>query len=130
MILLALLLAQAVVVPSPPPADVSVLPVLHPIGGWPAIDAATSLFVRDEVAAGRCAAAVRGPGGYRLEVVMAVLVGADGQAHGVSPVAIGCPTVEQYAVGIVSRMTRPGIEVADTGGQRWYRATLGFTWTG
>jgi len=85
-----------------------------------------SRFVRDEVAAGRCAAAQHDAGGFALSVELAVLVSGSGEARRIVPRAIGCPTVEQYSVGIVSRMTRANLPQAAS--CLWYHVTLDFTW--
>lgn len=82
---------------------------------------ALSSFVRDEVRAGRCAAS-----GNRLRVDLSVLVAANGQLRRIRPHAIGCPTVEQYASGVMLRKARSN--VAPPGEERWYRTQLIFAW--
>ncbi|MFW2852002.1 hypothetical protein ACM61V_08740 [Sphingomonas sp. TX0543] len=86
-----------------------------------------SKFVRDEVAAGRCAVAVREPGGFSLHVELGVLVDRDGDVRKIMPRAIGCPTVEQYAVGLTSRMARANL--AAPGADTWYRTSIDFAWS-
>ncbi|MEE2916574.1 MAG: hypothetical protein VYB32_05825, partial [Pseudomonadota bacterium] len=82
------LLAQAAMVAAiNPPGDWSGLAPL-PIQRPAAPARALSQFVRDEVAAGRCAAAVATPRGYALSVDLAVLVGAGGQVRRIVPRAI------------------------------------------
>ena len=130
MILVALLAAAQVptrTVPPPvpaPPTDWSALPDLRFVRPSP-IPATLSQFVRDEVAAGRCASAQRTAGGeYMLTVSLMVRVGPNGTVYEVVPRAIGCPTVEQYASGVVSRMARGN--VAPVAG--WFRTSVVFAW--
>ncbi|MEH3158649.1 MAG: hypothetical protein PGN08_06705 [Sphingomonas taxi] len=87
-----------------------------------------SAFVQAEVKAGRCAAATQTAQGWTLKVDLAVLVGPAGQPRRIVPRAIACPSVEQYAAGLVSSMVRNSIpaDATDTGG--WYRTSLTFTW--
>jgi hypothetical protein len=126
-ILLAAQLAGASPMPMPP-QDWSALHPL-PYSRDPDDGANLSSFVRAEVKAGRCNAATPSPQGYVLKVDLAVLVGAGGQPKRVVPRAIACPSVEQYAAGLVSSMARgniaPGVADADT----WYRTSLTFSWS-
>ena len=125
----ALLLAAALQV-EPPPA-VPTQPLATPPADWSTLPALTtkrrlpdtrtlSDFVRDEVAGGRCAVE-----GRSLTVHLAVHVAAGGQLRRIVPRAIDCPTVEQYASGLVSRMARGNVPApaADT----WYHAAMVFT---
>lgn len=80
-----------------------------------------SSYVRDEVRAGRCTAA-----GNRLRVDLVVQVAASGQVRRIRPHAIGCPTVEQYASGLMLRMARSNVSPADQ--DRWYRTQIVFAW--
>ncbi len=110
-----------------PPQDWSTLPRL--ILRKPADPtAATSAYVRDEVNQGRCAAAIRGTAGWTLAVDVAVLANADGGVRRVIPRAIQCPTVEQYAAGLVASGTRDNIDTPPAEGERWYRTRLVFAW--
>lgn len=128
MALLPLLAAAAQaapqVVPPPlvalPPADWSALPELQLLRRWPAVPELSS-FVRDEVRAGRCAVAAT-----TLRVDLAVMVAANGQVRRIVPRAIQCPTVEQYASGLVSRMARGN--VAPPGEDLWFRTAMVFAW--
>lgn len=131
--LFALLLAQAAtppvvtLPPAPPPADLASLPILALTRRSPANDV-PSEFVREEVAAGRCVAARRdaATGGTGLSVELAVLIDGDGQVRRIVPRAIDCPTVEQYASGLASRMIRQNLAPGAPGG--WYRTTIAFAW--
>ncbi|MCD2315380.1 hypothetical protein LQ954_04365 [Sphingomonas sp. IC-11] len=104
---------------SSPPEDWSQLPELRLKRRQPDPGALSS-YVRDEVRAGRCAA--ESP----LRVDLAVLIAPAGQLRRIRPNAIGCPTVEQYASGLVMRMARgnvpPPLE------ERWYRISVTFAW--
>ena len=86
-----------------------------------AMPPALSSFVRDEVAARRCEAADK-----RLRVNLAVLVAEDGQLRRIHPQAIGCPTVEQYASGVMLSMARANL--LPVGETRWFRTSLLFQW--
>ena len=59
---------------------------------------------------------------------LALLVDAGGAVQRIVPRAIGCPTVEQYTVGLVSSLARRGVAAA---GLRpgWYRYVAGYRWT-
>lgn len=85
-------------------------------------------FVRSEVQAGRCAAAIQTPAGWTLKVDLAVMFSAVGQPRRIVPRAIGCPSVEQYAAGLVSSMARNATpaDLIDPGS--WYRTSLTFSW--
>lgn len=111
--------------PAPPalPADWSALPRL---GTLPRTADALSDYVRDEVRAGRCAAAVDTPAGQQVSVELVVLVSGEGAVRRILPRAIGCATVEQYATGLASRLIRRTL--AAPGSDTWYRATLDFAW--
>ncbi len=63
-------------------------------------------FVRDEVAAGRCTRARQDDAQMVLVVPLAIRISADGNADSVVPLAIGCPTVEQFSAGRAQRMVR------------------------
>lgn len=103
-----------------PPEDWSSLPPLRFQRRVPQPSSLSS-YVRDEVRAGRCATTA-----MPLRVDLAVLVAADGQLRRIRPKAIGCPTVEQYASGLMVRMARRN--VASAGEDRWYRTELLFQW--
>ena len=131
--------AQTVVIPPPVPAPVpapappspmvaptdwTTLPDLRLIRPAP-LPASLSDFVRGEVDAGRCASARRTAiGDYTLAVNLIVRIGPNGSVLEVVPRAIDCPTVEQYASGIVSRMARGN--VLPTAG--WFRTAIVFAW--
>lgn len=103
-----------------PPVDLAALPELPLQRRLTDLDALSD-YVRDEVHAGRCTVE-----SSSIRVDLAVLVAANGQIRRVQPRAIGCPTVEQYASGVMSRLARRN--VAAPGEDRWYRAALVFAW--
>lgn len=125
--LLAALLAQATpATPAQtqplavPPRDWSTLPELKLQRIW-RDQTGLSDFVRDEVRAGRCSVTTK-----EIRVDLAVHVTGDGQVRRIIPRAIDCPTVEQYASGLMSRMARGN--VVASGDDAWFRATLIFAW--
>ncbi len=123
-----LLLQTAPAAPPRPPQDWTALPQLRFVAP-PRTDAKLSLFVRREVAAGRCAAAERGSQGWSLRVDFAVRLDEHGRARQAVPRAIGCPTVEQFAAGALSRLVRDNVyPLGPEGG--WAKTALSFTWTG
>ena len=86
-------------------------------------------FVADEIAAGRCAVPKPADGHFVVKVDVAALIDADGTVRRTVPHAIACPTVEQYAAGLVTSFARGNI-AARGGGDTWYRATIVFDWRG
>lgn len=130
MIAALLLLLQAALPPAVatlPPQDWSALPVLH-LHNPATTVANTSAFVHGEVVAGRCAKAVKTPDGWSLTVDLAVLATPGGRVRRITPRAIDCPTVEQYAAGIIIGAPRDSIDTPDMPNDAWYRTSLTFTW--
>ena len=115
-LLLALTAGQLAAAPYPP-ADWSALPALR-FARRPDPPVALNGFVRGEIAAGRC---VLSRTTSTLHLGLAVLV-ADGAAVRILPRAIGCPTVEQFAAGLLSGLARGRLDGACAAG--WYRTTL------
>ena len=109
-----------------PPQDWSILPALR-IRGLATTLANTSAYVHGEVVAGRCTRVVRMPQGWTLTVDLAVLLTPDGRVRRVTPRAIDCPTVEQYAAGVILG-ARDSIDVVDVDTDTWYRTSLTFAW--
>ena len=109
-----------------PPQDWSTLPPLR-IRRQATTLANTSAYVHGEVMAGRCAKAVRTVQGWSLSLDLAVLMTRDGRVRRITPRAIDCPTVEQYAAGVILG-ARDSIDVVDTAADTWYRTSLTFAW--
>jgi len=127
----ALTLMQAAsALPMPPPvAEWANLPPLRLERPWtPPPDIAR--FARDEVAAGRCAAPKGEDGRYQLRVNVAVLIGAGGALVRVVPAPMGCPTVEQFTAGLITRLAREGVAGPPPGSDTWLRASLTYSWAG
>lgn len=110
-----------------PPQDWS---VLRPLPYARDADDGVNLsgFVRSEVKAGHCAAAIATSDGWMLKVDLAVFVGSAGLPRRVVPRAIACPSVEQYAAGLVSSMVRGNVAAVGVDSDTWYRTTLTFSW--
>ena len=124
MILALLLAAQATEPPAPPP-PLTQWPVLAPLP-WrspPVLAPGMTSFVAGEVKEGRCP--VARPGRVALDLV--VQVERPGRIRQVVPQAIGCPTVEQYAAGLVTGFARNNLRGASPG---WYRVAVTFTLLG
>jgi hypothetical protein len=111
-----------------PPQDWSTLPVLRTRRRSSTL-ANTSAYVHGEVMAGRCAKAVRTAQGWTITVDLAVLVTPRGGVRRVTPRAIDCPTVEQYAAGVILG-ARDALDVGDADTDTWYRTSLTFAWGG
>ncbi|WP_242182887.1 hypothetical protein [Sphingomonas sp. CARO-RG-8B-R24-01] len=111
------------------PSDWSALPALPYVAPRQATPQ-VSAFVAGEIAAGRCVAQRPADGHYVLRVDVATLVGADGTIHRVVPHAIACPTIEQYAAGLVTGFARGNIALHPGMTDSWYRTTIVFDWRG
>ncbi|MBI0474377.1 hypothetical protein D9601_03230 [Sphingomonas sp. MA1305] len=129
-LLFALQGAPAAAPPPPPlpPQDWSALRTL-PLLGDPSDDGNVSGFVRSEVLAGHCGAAMQSGGSWTLRVDVAVLIGPAGQPRRIVPRAIQCPSVEQYAAGLVSSMARANRTAGALQTEGWYKTSLTFAWT-
>jgi hypothetical protein len=130
--MIAAFLLQVADAPASPPTlpnDWSVLPTLPYVAPRQATPQVTT-FVAGEIAAGRCVAQRPGDGHYILPVEVAALIGADGSVRKVVPHAIACPTIEQYAAGLVSGFARGNIAQYKPTTDTWYRTTIVFDWRG
>ena len=110
-----------------PPQDWSNLPILR-VRQPTTMLANTSAYVHGEVLAGRCTKAVRTVQGWTLTVDLAVLTTPEGRVRRVTPRAIDCPTVEQYAAGVILGLARDSIYASDAKSVVWYRTSLTFAW--
>ena len=126
MIALILTLQAAALLPAPP-TDWSALPPLR-LSTTPDYAALMTQFVRNEVAAGRCVAPPAVAGKVSIKVDMAVLVSRSGDAVRIVPRAINCPTVEQFAAGVVQKAARGNIAGAPPATDSWYRTGMTLSW--
>lgn len=111
-----------------PPADWSILPPLRLVR-TPDYSSIMTRFVQDEVAAGRCAAPppVDGRTGLHLDLIVLV-AGSSGQAVRVIPRAINCPTVEQFAAGVIQKAARENIAGPPPDRDSWFLTSVTLTW--
>ncbi|MEH3036720.1 MAG: hypothetical protein PGN23_09585 [Sphingomonas adhaesiva] len=129
-LLLAAALAQAPDAPMAPTSDTweALPPVQFRRAELDTV--ALARFVRAEVEAGRCAAAVTDDAGStRLRVPLAALVAPDGRVRRLVPAAIGCPTVEQFTVGVIGRLAADNVAEPWPEADRWLRTGLTYSWT-
>jgi len=110
-----------------PPADWSTLPPLR-LSATPDYGALMTRFVHDEVAAGRCAAPPAVAGKVSVTIDMVVLISASGDVLRIVPRAINCPTVEQFAAGVVQKAARGNLAGAPPSTDSWYRAGMTLSW--
>ncbi|QDZ06978.1 hypothetical protein FPZ24_05360 [Sphingomonas panacisoli] len=121
---LALQAAASVVAP---PTDWSALPPLR-LSTTPDYPALMTQFVHDEVAAGRCAAPPAVAGKVSIKVDMVVLISPSGDTLRIVPKAINCPTVEQFAAGVVQKAARGNLAGAPPASDSWYRTGMTLSW--
>lgn len=107
------------------PVDWAKLPQL-PYRAAPQVSAPMNAFVQHEIAVGRCAAAAPARTDNQLQIDLAVLVDATGLVRTAVPRAIQCPTVEQYAAGLVTSFARNNLLETAAGAEQWYRTSLSF----
>jgi hypothetical protein len=120
--------AVATVVPMAVPSDWSKLPDLR-LAMTPDYAAIMTRFVHDEIAAGRCVAPAPIDGKTSIKVDMVVLVSAaSGEAVRIVPRAINCPTVEQFAAGVVQKAARGNIAGPSPTVDSWYHIGMTLTW--
>ncbi len=140
MIALALLAAtQPVAAPSPAVSPQGEIVVTRPIdwNGLPPLPYRRTprptgpmiRFVAAEMRRAACPMPVPLAGRVQMQVDVAVLIGANGMVRATIPRAVNCPTVEQYASGLVVSYARGNLipRLVSEGG--WYRASLMFDWT-
>ncbi|MFV0622714.1 hypothetical protein ACBY01_01710 [Sphingomonas sp. ac-8] len=133
--LLAAVSVQSVDVVPPPPAQADPARV-SPID-WDGLDALPyriqpqvtpqmARFVQDEMRHGRCTPPAPTAGKRRVHADVAVLVGAAAIVRATIPRAINCPTVEQYAAGLVLGFARDNLNPRFAVEGNWYRASMTF----
>jgi hypothetical protein len=122
------LLLQAAELPALPTdwAALAPLPYVAP----PKITPQLTSFVATEITASRCPVTKPADGHYIIKVDVATLVDADGVIRRTVPHAINCPTVEQYAAGLVAGFARSNLAPRPGAADTWYRATITFDWQG
>ena len=126
--MIAFLLLQAADVPAVPSDWATLAPM--PYVEAPNVTTALAQFVASEIAAKRCVVAKPVDGHYVVKIDVAALVGTDGMVRRAVPHAIRCPSVEQYAAGLVTGFARGNLATRGNGGDVWYRATITFDWLG
>ncbi|MFL9842346.1 hypothetical protein ABS767_15350 [Sphingomonas sp. ST-64] len=132
---LMLLAWQAPAVPQEPagqnPAaaiDWSRLPDL-PYRETPQMTPAMHDWARGQVRARKCRAGRLVDGRPAVRVEVAALIDPETGVRTTIPRAIGCPTVEQYAAGLVAGFSRNNLVPRTAApGAVWYRATVTFAW--
>ena len=129
--LIAALTAQL----TPPPAEPNRLRT-SPID-WEALDALPYRtqpevtpqmvrFVQGEMAQGRCTPPAPIAGKRRVHADVAVLIGSGASVRATIPRAINCPTVEQYAAGLVLGFARDNLNTRFAVEGTWYRVSMTF----
>ncbi len=109
------------------PIDWQALPPL-PYRRTPRPTAQMAAFVRAELRRTGCPRPVPVAGRTQLQVDVAVLIGEDHVVRATIPRAIDCPTVEQYAAGLVVSYARGNLAPRFVNAGNWYRAVLLFDW--
>ncbi|WP_404371359.1 hypothetical protein AB5I39_03800 [Sphingomonas sp. MMS24-J45] len=126
--MIALLLIQAADAPAVPVDWDTLAPM--PYVSAPEMTPQLNAFVGGEVAAGRCALPKPADGHYVVRVDVAALIDGSGVIRKTVPHAIACPTVEQYAAGLVTGFARGNLNLRASASGTWYRATIVFDWRG
>lgn len=125
------LVAPQSAAPPPPlarsPIDWPALPPL-PYRTTPHPTARMTAFVRSEFDRSACPRPEPSAGRVQVQVDIAVLIGEDHVVRATIPRAIGCPTVEQYAAGLVVSYARGNLVPRFVNAGNWYRAVLVFDW--
>lgn len=86
-------------------------------------------WARGQVRARKCRARRLVDGRPAVRVEVAALIDPETGVRTTIPRAIGCPTVEQYAAGLVAGFSRNNLVPRSAApGAAWYRATVTFAW--
>jgi hypothetical protein len=83
-------------------------------------------FVQGEMRQGRCTPPAPIAGKRRVRADVAVLVGNAASVRATIPRAINCPTVEQYAAGLVLGFARDNLNPRFAVEGTWYRVSMTF----
>ncbi|WP_294018867.1 hypothetical protein [Sphingomonas sp.] len=119
--------AQVQETPEPAAIHWESLPTL-PYRQAPSMTPAMHEWARRQVSARKCRARRLVDGRPAVRVEVAVLVDEFGVRTTI-PRAIGCPTIEQYAAGLVAGFSRNNLtQRTGAAGNVWYRATVTFAW--
>lgn len=94
----------------------------------PQMTAPMHSYVQGQVRARKCRARRLVDGRPAVRIEIAVLVSPEDGVRTSVPRAIGCPTVEQYAAGLVSSFARNNLTARTSTAEQWYRATVTFVW--
>lgn len=94
----------------------------------PPISPAMSRWVAGELVRGKCPVPRPVGGRHILRVDVAVLISSESTVRASIPRAIDCPTVEQYAAGMVSSFARNNLLARAGDGSGWFRASVTFDW--
>jgi hypothetical protein len=127
--MLALALAAQTV--SPPPQAVTIdWPALPPIPYRAPALLTDDMhgFVHREALARHCPLAATEGDTQLLVADVAILVDANGNIAKAVPRAIDCPTVEQYAAGLVAGFARNNLLPRVGTGDQWYKTSITFSW--
>ncbi|WP_235513635.1 MULTISPECIES: hypothetical protein [unclassified Sphingomonas] len=109
------------------PIDWQALPPL-PYRRTPRPTAQMTAFIQSELRRASCPRPLPVSGRAQLQVDVAVLIGEDHVVRATIPRAIDCPTVEQYAAGLVISYARGNLVPRFVSPGNWYRAVLLFDW--
>lgn len=94
----------------------------------PPISPAMSRWVAGELVRGKCPIPRAINGRHSLRVDVAVMISPESTVRASIPRAIDCPTVEQYAAGMVSSFARNNLLARAGDGSGWFRASVTFDW--
>lgn len=132
--LMAALAVQMAPAPPPPaepdllratPIDWNGLDTL-PYRAQPQITPQMVEFVEGEMRQGRCTPPAPVAGKRRVHTDVAVLLGPAASVRATIPRAINCPTVEQYAAGLVLGFARDNLNPRFAVEGNWYRVSMTF----
>jgi hypothetical protein len=111
----------------PVTVDWPALPAL-PFRAPPLVTDEMHRFVQQDVSARKCPVPASEGANQTLVAEVAVQVDAEGNVTRTLPRAIDCPTVEQYAAGLVASFARNNLAPRVGTGSVWYKASLTFSW--
>jgi hypothetical protein len=89
----------------------------------PAVTPEMQAFVKREVVTRKCPVSAEGA----VQIDVAVLIDENNTIRASVPKAMQCPTVEQYASGLVAAFASNNLLPRTGTGEQWYRTSLSFT---